>query len=92
MTVAVTDGERVWFFRYSSGGDSRSLYYSSRVDDVRALHPDLAFLRHISEETRLVVSEPLGDLPGVWNAVPESSYGVVQPGRDLMRHFDPEPV
>ncbi|AMW13918.1 class II glutamine amidotransferase [Streptomyces qaidamensis] len=92
MTVAVTDGERVWFFRYSSGGASRSLYYSSRVEDVRALHPDLAFLNHISDETRLVVSEPLGDLPGVWNTVPENSYGVVQPGRGLLRHFEPEPV
>ncbi|MEU2745707.1 class II glutamine amidotransferase [Streptomyces collinus] len=92
MTVAVTDGERVWFFRYSSGGASRSLYYSSRVEDVRALHPDLAFLNHISDETRLVVSEPLGDLPGAWNTVPENSYGVVQPGRDLLRHFEPEPV
>jgi glutamine amidotransferase len=92
MTVAVTDGERVWFFRYSSAGKSRSLYYSSRVEDVRALHPDLGFLNHVSDETRLVVSEPLGDLPGVWNAVPESTYGVVQPGRDLLQHFEPEPV
>ncbi|MFB8244012.1 class II glutamine amidotransferase [Streptomyces sp. NPDC001046] len=92
MTIAVTDGECIWFFRYSSGGNSRSLYYSSRVEDIRALHPDLAFLRHISDETRLVVSEPLGDLPGVWNAVPESSYGVVQPGRDMLGHFEPEPV
>jgi glutamine amidotransferase len=62
------------------------------VEDVRALHPDLGFLNHVSDETRLVVSEPLGDLPGVWNAVPESTYGVVQPGRDLLRHFEPEPV
>ena len=29
-----------------------------------------------------MVSEPLGDLPGVWNEVPESSWGVVQPGQD----------
>ena len=59
---------------------------------MRALHPDLGFLNHVSDETRLVVSEPLGDLPGVWNAVPESTFGVVQPGRDLLQHFEPEPV
>ena len=30
-------------------------------------------LQTVGEETRLVVSEPLGDLPGAWNQVPESS-------------------
>lgn len=89
MTVAVTNGEGVWAFRYSSANTSRSLYYSSRVEDLRALHPDIAFLRDVSDETRLVVSEPLGDLPGVWNEVPENSYGVIQPGHDLLRHFEP---
>jgi glutamine amidotransferase len=89
MTVAVTDGRRLWAFRYSSQGDSRSLYYSSRVESLRALHPGLPFLREASDETRLIVSEPLGDLPGVWNKVPESSYGVVQPEGDAMLPFVP---
>ncbi|MEV7724076.1 class II glutamine amidotransferase [Streptomyces sp. NPDC087917] len=90
MTVAVTDGERVWAFRYSSKGESRSLFYSSLVDTLRRLHPDVAFLRDVSDETRLIVSEPLGDLPGAWNEVPESSYGVVQPGRDELLPFAPQ--
>jgi glutamine amidotransferase len=89
MTVAVADGERVWAFRYSSEGRSRSLYFSTRVDTLRALHPDAEFLRDISDETRLVVSEPLGDLPGAWNEVPENSYGVIQPGPDVIRGFRP---
>ncbi|MEU6892634.1 class II glutamine amidotransferase [Streptomyces sp. NPDC046557] len=92
MTVAVTDGERVWAFRYSSRGASRSLYYSSRVDALRKLHPDAAFLQSVSEETRLIVSEPLSDLPGAWNEVPEGSYGVVQPGADELYRFTPEPA
>ena len=41
--------------------------------------------RASGEETRLVVSEPLGDLPGAWNEVPESAAGVVRPGTDEMR-------
>ncbi|MGW5851057.1 class II glutamine amidotransferase [Streptomyces sp. NPDC055254] len=90
MTVAVTDGEKVWAFRYSSQGSSRSLFYSSKVETLRRLHPDMAFLREVSDETRLIVSEPLGDLPGAWNEVPESSYGVVQPGGDEMHSFAPE--
>jgi predicted glutamine amidotransferase len=92
MTVAATDGERLWAFRYSSQGTSRSLFYSSRVDALRALHPDTAFLQRVSDETRLVVSEPLGDLPGAWNEVPENSYGIVHQGQDELRPFAPQPV
>lgn len=92
MTIGVTDGSRVWAFRYSSQGTSRSLFYSTRVDTLRRLHPDAAFLREVSDDTRLVVSEPLGDLPGAWNEVPESSYSVIQDGADDLRHFAPEPV
>ncbi|MFF4395402.1 class II glutamine amidotransferase [Streptomyces sp. NPDC001480] len=89
MTVAVTDGRRLWAFRYSSQGASRSLYYSTRIETLRALHPDVGFLRHISDDTRLVVSEPPGDLPGAWNQVPESSYGVVHQGADELHAFTP---
>ncbi|MFJ9005191.1 class II glutamine amidotransferase [Streptomyces canus] len=92
MTVAVADGERLWAFRYSSQGASRSLFYSTRVDTLRELHPDLEFLREVSDETRLIVSEPLGDLPGAWNEVPESSYGVVGAGDDGLHRFVPEPA
>ncbi|MCZ9347761.1 class II glutamine amidotransferase [Streptomyces sp. TRM76130] len=89
MTVAVTDGHRLWSFRYSSRRASRSLFYSTRVETLRSLHPDLDFLREASDDTRLIVSEPLGDLPGVWNEVPESTYGVVQPEGDAMFSFAP---
>jgi predicted glutamine amidotransferase len=92
MTVAVTDGRRLWAFRCASRQESRSLYYSSRVETLRALHPGLPFLREASEDTRLIVSEPLGNLPGVWNKVPESSYGVVQPEGDVMLPFVPRAV
>lgn len=89
MTVAVTDGESLWAFRYSSEHTSRSLFYSSRVDSLRELHPDLWFLQGVSEETRLVVSEPLGDLPDAWHEVPESTFGVVRPGQDELLPFEP---
>ena len=89
MTIAVADGERLWGFRYSSEGSSRSLFYSTRVDTLRALHPDAAFLRDVGDETRLVVSEPLGDLHGAWHEVPESSYGIVQQGADSLHAFHP---
>ena len=48
-------------------------------------------LHELSDETRLVVSEPLGDLAGAWNEVPESSYGVIQEGQDELHPFTPRP-
>ena len=89
MTVAVTDGQRVWAFRYSSEGRSRSLFYSSSVTTLRAQYPDNPILHGLSDDTRLVVSEPLGELAGVWNEVPESSYGVIQPGQHELKTFTP---
>jgi glutamine amidotransferase len=89
MTVATTDGTSIWVFRYSSEGDSRSLWFSTRMDDLKALYPDSEELAQLSDETRVVVSEPLGDLPGAWNQAPESHYGIVHPGEDTLGPFSP---
>jgi glutamine amidotransferase len=89
MTVATTDGERLWAFRYSSEHDSRSLFFSTPLSQLLPFHPELEHLRGLSDESRLVVSEPLRDLPDAWNEVPESSYVVVQPGQDELHPFTP---
>jgi glutamine amidotransferase len=91
-TIAATDGECIWGFRYSSEGRSRSLFFSTDLLTLRQLYPDNEEIRGLDDESRLVVSEPLGDLPGVWNEVPESSYGVIQPGQDEMHRFEPIPA
>ena len=89
-TIATTDGERLWAFRYSSEGKSRSLFFSTDVRDAaRALPRRSRCSQDLGDESRLVVSEPLGDLPGAWNEVPESTYGVIQPGQDEMHPFTP---
>jgi glutamine amidotransferase len=89
MSAATTDGTSIWAFRYSSIGQTRTLFFSTAVDQLRLLHPELEMLRHVGEEARLVVSEPLRDLPGAWQEVPESSWGVVRPGADDLQHFSP---
>jgi glutamine amidotransferase len=91
MTVATTDGSSIWVFRYSSEGDSRTLFYSTRVDTLREQHPEVEVLHKLSDESRLVVSEPLGDLVGAWNEAPESHYGVIQEGQDELQPFSPRP-
>jgi len=91
MTVATTNGDRVWAFRYSSERKSRSLFYSTDIATLRQQHPDNPVLHALSEESRLIVSEPLGDLAGVWNEMPESHWVVVQQGRDELHRFRPLP-
>jgi predicted glutamine amidotransferase len=89
MTIGTTDGSSVWAFRYSSEGKSRSLYYSADMRSVREMYPERPRLQEASDETRIIVSEPLVDLPGAWNEVRESSYGVVRDGEDELHDFRP---
>jgi glutamine amidotransferase len=89
MTVATTDGERLWGFRYSTVRQSRTLYVSTAMTALREMYPENPAFHLLSDETRVVVSEPLGDLVGAWQPVPESSYGIVEKGDDTLGDFHP---
>lgn len=90
-TIATTDGGHLWAFRYSSAGKSRSLFFSRDVRTLRKLYPERAVFERLSEDARVVVSEPVGDLPGAWGEIPESSYGVAGPGGHELRPFRVQP-
>ena len=85
--MATTDGDPGT--RYSSEGKSRSLFFSTDVSTLRHQYPDNPVLHDLSDEARVVVSEPLGDLAGAWNEVPGASYGVIQEGQDELRPSRP---
>jgi predicted glutamine amidotransferase len=89
MTVATTDGESIWVFRYSSEKATSSLYYSTEISQLRRLYPELEVLDGLGDDTRLIVSEPLRDLPGAWNEVPEGSWGFVRRGENDIQPFQP---
>ena len=89
MTVATSDGESIWAFRYSSEKATSSLFYSTDVAQLRQLHPELAVLDRLGNDTRFIVSEPLRALPGAWNEVPESSWALVRPGEQQIQPFQP---
>jgi len=89
LTVATSNGDKLWSFRYSSDGEARSLFYSTNIETLRAQYPDNPVISTLSDETRLVVSEPIGDLAGAWNEVPQATCGVVQQGQDELRPFAP---
>jgi predicted glutamine amidotransferase len=90
-TIATTDGESIWAFRYSSERNSRSLFVTTDIPTLRKLYPERELFGEVSENARMIVSEPLGDVAGVWNELPESTWGVVGPGREQgLRPFRPK--
>lgn len=89
-TLATSDGETLWAFRYSSQGNSRSLFYTRDIRTLRREYPDREILREVPDDARLVVSEPIGDLPGAWEEMPEATYTVVRPGEDQLLPFRPK--
>jgi predicted glutamine amidotransferase len=89
MTVATTDGDSIWVFRYSSERSTSSLYCSADIGQVRELYPELNVLKELGDDSRFIVSEPLRDLPGAWIEVPEGSWGLVRRGEHRFQTFTP---
>ena len=78
-TLAVSDGETIWAFRYSSQGQSRTLFHSAHIPTLREMYPDVERLSTFGDHAQVVVSEPLNDLPGVFLEVPESTVAILDP-------------
>jgi hypothetical protein len=62
---------------------------TSSRPEKKARYPDDPRVRSPSDETRAIVSEPLVDLPGAWQEVPESHAGIVRPGDHEIRPCAP---
>lgn len=69
MTVGLTDGEAMHAVRYASGPVVNTLFVSEDVESVRHLYPERERLSHLSDDARIVLSEPVIDLPGAWREV-----------------------
>jgi len=91
MTVAASNGERVWAFRYSSDGRPASLFHSLDVATLRLQFPENRILHELSDDSRLILSEPFGGLEGAWREVPQASYAIVGGGEDRLGPFAPRP-
>lgn len=89
-SIGVSDGDGLWAFRYSTQHQSRTLFASADVDSVKQLYPDNPRLQRLREGDRIVVSEPLADLPGAWHEIPESTALIVDvDGSHEMQPFRP---
>jgi glutamine amidotransferase len=89
MTIGISDGERLWAIRYSSQHESRTLFVSEDVEALQRLHPENERLQRLQEGDRVVVSEPLVDLPGAWHEVAESTALEVADGAVEKHAFAP---
>jgi predicted glutamine amidotransferase len=88
MTVAATDGKRIYAVRYASDGDAPTLYHSHDMEDLYEVNPDLKKI--FSPSTYAIVSEPIGTFARAWKAVPQSSTVVVDGDKIEVRPFVPE--
>ncbi|HWH44772.1 MAG TPA: class II glutamine amidotransferase [Thermoleophilaceae bacterium] len=104
MTIGLSDGERLYAVRYASGPVANSLYVSEDIaarprGGVRLTpgqiageaYPEDRPLPNLSPGARAIVSEPVGDLPGLWLEVPPRSALTVGPGPDVRVPFTPRP-
>mgnify|MGYP001819796972 FL=1 len=86
MTLGISDGESLYAVRYSTEGNSRSLFHSASRDATMEIAPDAG---RFSRNARAIVSEPLTDLETDWVAVPEASFITITNGKISRESFLP---
>ncbi|MFF2495538.1 class II glutamine amidotransferase [Agromyces sp. NPDC058064] len=80
-TIAVSDGSVVWAFRYSSAGRTRTLFHSIAMATLQEMYPEEERLRGFGARARVIVSEPLSNLPGAFVEVPEATVAILEDGQ-----------
>ena len=88
-SIGVSDGESVWAVRYCTRGPAPPLFASADVQAARMLYPDRPFVQLLSDDDHIVASQPLADIPGAWDKLPEASAVVVRGGRSERLLFRP---
>lgn len=86
MTLGISDGESLYAVRYSTAGESRSLFHSAHRDAAMEIAPDAG---KFSRDARAIVSEPLSDLESEWVAVPEATFVAITRGKITCEPFAP---
>ena len=86
MTLGISDGKNLYAVRYSSARNSRTLFHSTDVEALEEITPEAD---RVSSKTFAVVSEPLSDLAGAWQEVPESSFLTIAGGKVQHESFEP---
>ena len=86
FSACAANGERLWAVRYSSHGQSRTLYHSTHIDALREVE---GAYEPLPEGATIVVSEPLDELTEHWERVDESTMVTVDHGFVTTAPFGP---
>ena len=86
MTLGISDGESLYAVRYSTAGQSRSLFHSVSRDATEDIAPEAG---RFSRNARAIVSEPLSNLEEEWVPVPESTFLTLRKGHVSCQPFAP---
>lgn len=86
MTIAVSDGARIFALRYSSFRDSQTLYHSRNIHALREVGGEC---EEMSPDAVIVLSEPLDDISEHWEEIPESTLLVVESDNIEVMPFEP---
>ncbi len=87
MTIGLSDGEKLYGFRYSTERESRTLFHSKDMEALWDLIPETKGL--FDEDARMIVSEPLGSLADPWEEIPEATAIIVDEGDIESRELRP---
>lgn len=88
--IGLSDGESVWAVRYCTRGPAPPVFASADVQAARMLHPDRPLLQLLKDDDHILVSQPLADIPGAWDKLPEASAVLVRAGRSERLMFRPD--
>ena len=86
LSAAASDGRRLFAVRYSSDGDSPTLFHSCHAHALRVIDGSYEAL---PDDGVVVLSEPLDALAEHWKAVPESSFVSLRDGEVFVEPFAP---
>ena len=87
MTLGLSDGKQMYAVRYASDGEAPTLYLSRDVEDLHRFDP--ALHGRLSKETRLVVSEPVGNHAAAWVEIAQQTAVTFHRGEATKRPFKP---
>jgi predicted glutamine amidotransferase len=88
MTLGFTDGNALYAVRYASDSDAPTLYHTSDTEHLYRLNKGLRGVIG-GNETRLVVSEPIGNTAEAWVEIPQNTAVTFHAGEIVSRPFTP---
>ena len=88
MTLGFTDGNTLYAVRYASDSDAPTLFHTSDIEHLYRLNKSLRGA--LGNETRLVVSEPIGNTAETWVEIPQNTAVTFHAGQVTSRPFHPQ--